>query len=194
MRQTRRSAPSSRWCTAVTSAIFIYGWTMATSSLPFNPMAPHLRKAAAARWRGGARKAIASCATTHNSRLTESQTRPTDSRSPLDTVATIEFQYEMHSRRFRERRRFLGGYREHAPPLGNRTITERQHHHTARTHLRCHVGHGPPALRRIEMHPNRGEHHDIEGFASRQNPRQIRQVVVDPFDRRRWMQRHRANP
>src|SRR5580658_599628 len=183
MRQTACSAPSSRSCTAATSAISTCGWTTATSSSPFNPTAPPLPSVAAARWPGGAWKAIASYTTPRNSPLTKCQPRPTDPRPPLDTFERIVTQNEPHAGRFRERHCFLAGYREHAPPFRNRTITERQHHHTAIPHQRCHVRHGPPPLLLIEMHPNRGEHHDIEGFASRQQSRQIRQTIVHPLDR-----------
>jgi hypothetical protein len=44
------------------------------------------------------------------------------------------------------------------------------------------------------MHPDGGEHDDIESLATGDHHRQTRQTIVDPFDRRRRMQRHGAYP
>jgi hypothetical protein len=41
-----------------------------------------------------------------------------------------------------------------------------------------------PALLRIEMHPDRGEHDDVEPLAACHEAGQIRQAVVEPFDPR----------
>jgi len=55
----------------------------------------------------------------------------------------------------------------------------------APSHQRGEVRDGAPALLRIEMHPDCGEHDDVKLLAARQQQGQIGQAVVQPLDARR---------
>ena len=65
-------------------------------------------------------------------------------------------------------------------------------HRAVVSHQRCDIGHCLPALLLVEVHPYCRQHHDIVLFTAGSQARQFGQAVIEPFDRRARMQRHRT--
>ena len=117
---------------------------------------------------------------------------------PIDTGGAIFFltgcgariQNRMQVFALRQRGRLLCADLEHPPSRRNRPVPDFHDERAARPQQRGKVRHGLPALLFVEMHPDGGQHHEVEGFAAGSQSCEIRQAVVEPVDPRRGMQRH----
>ena len=94
---------------------------------------------------------------------------------PGDTGETIRFltgfcpqvQNRMQTKRLRKLDRFLGLHLEDASTLRDGPMPDFHDDNAARSHQSGDVWHGLAALLGIEMHPDRGEHDDVESLAAR---------------------------
>ncbi len=106
----------------------------------------------------------------------------------LDGWGTL-VQHGPQTLRLRQLNRFLRRNLEHAASRWHRPVPQGHDHLARRCHQRRHARHGLPALQRIQMHPDRREHDEIERLAACQHGMQMRQAVIEPFDAGRPMQR-----
>jgi hypothetical protein len=78
---------------------------------------------------------------------------------------------------------FRGRDFEHATAHRHRTVPQQERHQRAELQEARDPGHGALALARIEMHPHRRQHDEIEALAPCVHLVEVGQGVVDPGDR-----------
>ncbi len=71
---------------------------------------------------------------------------------------------------------------EHAATDRDRTMSLRQSHHAAGPYQRGDARHRAAALHLVQVHPDSGQHDDVECRTMRRDDGKIRQAVIVPFD------------
>ena len=66
-------------------------------------------------------------------------------------------------------------------------MTKRKREDTSWAKETRYPGHRLTTLLRVEMYPDRREHHDVESSAATREVVEVREIVLDPFDAKRRM-------